>query len=119
MFNLRIDPGIAVSTLLDVPVWIVPDIDFYQVRSIQEGGCASGAYMPAVTYYEAAETMAEYGEQVTDFLADAWGEPIEFDPAEDGWAGFAVRVVSLAVELWAGAILDALDGADVEFGGDS
>ena len=114
MFGLRIDPNSPVSTLIDVPVWIAPDIDFYQVESIRQGGCASGAYMPAVTYYDAAETMAEYGEHVTDFLADAWGEPIEFNPSEDGWSNFGARVLSLAVEIWAGAVLDALDGAGVE-----
>jgi len=118
MFNLRIDPNSPVSTLIEVPVWIDPDIDLYAVQSVRQGGCASGAYMPAVTYYDAASTMAKYGEQVTSFLADYWGEPIEFNPAE-GWDGFAVRVVSLAVELWAAAVLNTLDGANIEFGAES
>ena len=35
---------------IDVPRWIEQDIDCGMVASVLQGGCASGAYMPAVTY---------------------------------------------------------------------
>ena len=35
---------------IDVPGWIDQDITPADVAAIVQGGCASGAYMPAVTY---------------------------------------------------------------------
>jgi hypothetical protein len=40
-----------------VPDWVQSDISPYDVAAIVQGGCASGAYMPAVTYYTARNTM--------------------------------------------------------------
>ena len=57
----------------DLPRWI-DELDFYQADAIQRGGCESGAYMPAVTYYDASQIMAEHGDSVLEFLTDAFGE---------------------------------------------
>jgi len=34
------------------PAWIVNELTPYDLAAINQGGCASGAYMPAVTYYD-------------------------------------------------------------------
>lgn len=38
---------------IEVPRWIDQDISPNDIAAICQGGCASGAYMPAVTYYQA------------------------------------------------------------------
>ena len=103
---------------IDVPQWVEQDITPYDVAAICQGGCASGAYMPAVTYYQALQTMNEHGDDVWDFIGGYYGEipnPVE----SNSWAHMAVFYVSFAVELWASSVedeisnaLDALDGED-------
>jgi hypothetical protein len=85
---------------IDVPRWIDQDITFYTVASIQQGGCASGAYMPAVIYYDAAQTMAEHGNDVLDYIEGELGE-LPTVPPSTTWSGMAVHYLSCAVELWA------------------
>ena len=80
------------------PEWINP-LSPYDIAAINQGGCASGAYMPAVTYHIATQTMAEHGNDVLDFINDAYGELPK--PADDeSWSGMAVFYLSLAVELF-------------------
>ena len=78
------------------------------LRSIVQGGCGSGAYMPAVTYYQAADTMHAHGNEVLDYVTDAFGElpPI---PEDTSWSGIACHYLSHAVELWAGLTLSQID----------
>jgi len=85
---------------IDVPEWIEGDITLYDVQAIMQGGCESGAYMPAVTYHTARETMAKYGDEVLQFIDDYAGElpPV---PQDSSWSGIAVFYLSYAVELWA------------------
>jgi hypothetical protein len=93
-----------ISELADVPAWIEQDIESDQVQAIYEGGCESGAYMPAVTYYDARQTMAEHGDAVLDFIQEQVGElPRPSD--EVSWSGLAVHYLSYAVELWASNII--------------
>ena len=73
------------------------------LASIIQGGCASGAYMPAVTYYNARETMCEHGDDVLDYIQDALGE-LPAPPQDVSWSGMACHYLSLAVELWAGDV---------------
>lgn len=81
-----------------------------EVRDLAHGGCASGCYMPAVTYHEAASAMAAHGDAVLDFLDDC---ELEI-PRGTSWSGFAVFYLSAAVELWACGVLDRItDGEDV------
>ena len=82
------------------PAWIEP-VEVYDIASIQQGGCASGAYMPAVTYHTAKETMNEYGNDVLQYIEDQLGEIPQPDSGES-WSGMAVFYLSYAVELWAG-----------------
>ena len=97
---------------ISVPAWIEQDISPQTVAAINQGGCASGSYMPAVTYYQARETMSEHGDDVLDYIEEAYGElpPL---PKGESWSGMAVFYLSVAVELWAGGVedelLDALD----------
>jgi len=82
------------------PDWIEYDLGVDDIRSIQEGGCASGAYMPAVTYYKATETMANYGDDVLNYILGAYGElPTLANPVS--WGETAVHYLSCAVELYA------------------
>lgn len=85
---------------IDQPDWIEGDLTPYDVAAICQGGCASGAYMPAVTYYTAAQTMAKHGDDVLQYIDDHYGEPIN-PPEGSSWAGISVFYLSVAVELWA------------------
>jgi len=88
---------------IDVPAWINQDITPCDLESIVQGGCASGAYMPAVTYYDALRTMHEHGDAVLQYIEDIRGElPEVFGMS---WSGIACLFLSTAVELWADGAL--------------
>ncbi len=88
---------------IEIPEWISQDITTHDIAAITMGGCAFGAYMPAVTYHEAIETMNEHGDDVFQYIEDSLGE---IPQPEKGfsWAGLAVFYLSTAVELWASAV---------------
>lgn len=95
---------------LEIPEWIedghitcVEDIS-----SIAHGGCASGSYMPAVTYCDATKTMANHGNQVLQYIEDHYGELPEV-PRGESWSGIAVLYLSTAVELWAHSAMSTID----------
>lgn len=107
-----------VSGLVDVPVYIDKDITGCTVASIIQGGCASGAYMPAVTYYDARQTMSEHGDTVLQAIEDNYGE-LPQPQAGESWSGMAVFYLSCAVELWAHGIEEELTEAiETEYPGD-
>ena len=93
-------------TDLDVDIqvfgWIDQDISPHDVAAIVQGGCESGAYMPAVTYHKALATMDEYGDDILDYIENIYGEIPDPIDKSISWSGRAVYYVSLAVELWAG-----------------
>ena len=93
-----------------VPSWIEQDITCYDLAAIIQGGCASGAYMPAVTYHQALATMQEHGDDVLEYIEDAMGELPKPNDGES-WAGMACFYLSVAVELWAHGIEDDVIGA--------
>ena len=100
----------------DQPEWLVfmGEIDsIYEIKSINQGGCASGAYMPAVTYYKALETMGNYGDSVLDYIEIQLGELPQPKKGES-WSGLAVFYCSCAVELWCGHFYDTLDSISWE-----
>lgn len=107
---LRVDLESAYDGLIyeEAPAWIEPGFcNLVDMKTISEGGCASGAYMPAVTYHKALETMSEYGDEVFDYLESTLGGVPE--PPKGSWAGMAVFYVSYAVEVfahWAAGIED-------------
>ena len=98
-----------VAELNDQPAWITQHLDIADIQAIQQGGCASGAYMPAVTYYDARITMGEHGDDVLDYIEEQLGELPEI-PKDSSWSGIAVFFLSVGVELWAGQF--DLDGVD-------
>lgn len=105
------DHDVAVANFgVDVPGWIEQDISCTDIAAIVQGGCASGAYMPAVTYYQATQIMAEHGDNVLEFIEDNLGE-LPTIPAGESWSGIAVFFLSYAVELWAGSVEDELSDA--------
>ena len=73
------------------------------IAAIQQGGCASGAYMPAVTYYKAKQTMNEHGNDALEFIEGHHGE-LPAPPTDSSWDGIAVHYLSCAVELWASGL---------------
>lgn len=89
------------------PEWIMP-VDSETIREIAVYGCASGCYMPAVTYSTAKQTMQEHGESVVTYLEDT-GYSFTFDPTEHSWAGFCCDVLSAAVEHWAYLTLQLIE----------
>jgi hypothetical protein len=115
------------ATTVDVPQWIEQDITPADVAAIVQGGCDSGAYMPAVTYHQALATMAEHGDAVWNYLDNEYdGEHFHPKLAElagniGSWHGLACYYVSKAVEAWAGSVeseledmLDAIEEAGAE-----
>ena len=94
---------------INLPAWISDDITAQDIASIMQGGCASGAYMPAVTYWQAIETMSKHGDDVLQFIQDSYGE-LPAIKNDESWSGIAVFFLSIAVELWAAQIGDELEG---------
>ena len=96
---------------IDVPAWIDQEISPSTVAAICQGGCASGAYMPAVTYHEALQTMTEHGDEVFDLL-----ETVDnlMPGVVTSWAGLACDYLSKAVELWAYGVQAELEQLEVE-----
>ena len=95
---------------IDVPRWIDQDITPSDVAAINQGGCASGAYMPAVTYHQAVATMSDHGDDVLEFIEDCYGE-IPQPKTGESWSGLAVYYLSIGVELWASSVEDEIDSA--------
>lgn len=92
---------------IDVPAWIADTITPADVAAIMQGGCASGAYMPAVTYYDASQTMAQYGDDVLQYIEDYSGGLPDI-PCGESWSGIAVFFLSYAVEQWCAVIEEEL-----------
>ena len=96
--------------IVHVPDYVDQDITGATVAAIVQGGCASGSYMPAVTYSDANRTMSEHGNRVLEDIESAYGE-LPQPPPDSSWDGIAVFYLSMAVELWAHGVLDELIGA--------
>ena len=89
------------TTKPEFPKWITEELTPCDIAAVLQGGCASGAYMPAVTYHSALKTMGAHGDDVCEYIEGAIGEL----PNVDGlsWSGMACEYLSLAVELWCSA----------------
>ena len=92
-----------------VPDWIDQDISLDDINNILQGGCASGAYMPAVTYHTALDTMSDHGDDVLQYIEDAVGDLP--DVAGESWGGMACKYLSSAVELWCSSVQDEVKDA--------
>ena len=83
----------------ETPCFVESGLEVYDIRAIQQGGCASGAYRPAVTYYNARKVMAEHGDEVLDYI---YNTVCELPSTGDlSWSGICCLYLSYAVELWA------------------
>lgn len=105
----------TVTELLGVtqPAWIEYDLTAMDIASICQGGCASGSYMPAVTYYKANDTMATHGDEVLNYIVEQLGE-LPAVPKFESWRGMARLFLSTAVELWASDIMGQLEDLELE-----
>ncbi len=102
------DPISTYTDAIEIPDWII-DPTPADIEALLVGGCSSGAYMPAVTYWQASKTMAEHGDEVLTFIED-YGDLPEI-PRGESWSGIAVLFLSHAVELWSSVVADELRDA--------
>ena len=79
----------VVAELNGQPNWITEKLSIADIQAIQQGGCESGAYMPAVTYYQPSATMAEHGDDVLDFIESS-GFDLPTIPRLTSWSAIAV-----------------------------
>ena len=93
------------------PEWLEYALSPYDVAAINQGGCASGAYMPAVTYCKAVNTMSEHGDDVLQYLEDMTGE-LPTPPSDISWSQLACFYLSRAVELFCAVHEDLADWED-------
>ena len=83
------------------PNWITEPLTPYDIAAINQGGCASGAYMPAVTYHQAREIMNEHGDDVLDYIQTRWDDDLPSPPHDVSWSQIATFYLSFAIELFA------------------
>ena len=109
------DPKVSMPEWIDEEILTdVTDryIDLQTVSGIAEHGCASGMYMPAVLYHDAAETMTEHGNDIVAYVdhvrSERCDEPMVI-PAGTSWDGIAVLYVSSAVEYWCDDLVATID----------
>lgn len=81
--------------------------DVAELIAIYEGGCASGAYMPAVTYFTAKKTFIEYEDKLCDYV-DGYGLSLDLDKG-DCFSNFCAKVCSAAVESWVSSFSDVIE----------
>lgn len=93
---------------IEIPTWIEQDITTHTIAAIIQSGCESGVYMPAVTYHKALATMGKHGNDVLDYITEQVGTDYKRPPKSKTWEGMAVWYLSMAVELWAGAVEDEI-----------
>ena len=98
---------ITIDTLnVTVPSWLEHDLTPADVAAINQGGCASGAFMPAVTYHIANDVMHKHGDDILEYIENNLGE---LPPADKvSWSGMAVLYFSTAVELFCSSIEDEI-----------
>jgi len=102
----------VVGALHDQPLWLPePITNLRTIHGILYDGCAGGAYMPAITYHTAANTMRQWGDEVLDYIEDD-GCPVPAIAAGESWTVYQCALLSLAVELWAATFNEQLDGVD-------
>jgi len=94
------------------PPWIT-ELSPADIAAVNQGGCDSGAYMPAVEYHTAGMTMAKHGDDVLDYLETMTGE-LPTPPTDTSWSAMAVFYLSKAVELFCAINADLEDWEDGE-----
>jgi hypothetical protein len=79
-----------------------------ELLSIYEGGCASGAYMPAVTYHTANQCMASDASGSVEEEIEHY-EEITFNPATESFSQFASKLCAMAVESYVSKFSDVIE----------
>lgn len=99
------------------PDWLVslePISSFHELAAIAEGGCESGAYMPAVTYYTAKAAVFENSD-IEEYAIKNLEACDCFDglteAAKKGVASYCVYLCSVAVESYVNSVLDDIQAA--------
>ena len=79
--------------------WPSKELLLSEISGIQQGGCAGYSYMPAVIYSDANEHMADWGDDILEYIEEQLGElpPI---PKGETWCAIASYYLSMAVELY-------------------
>jgi hypothetical protein len=100
----------VIESMQDQPYWLTEagELTYYDIQAVNQGGCASGAYMPAVTYHTAKQHMATHGDDILEYIEMSIGE-IPAPPSTESWAGMAVYYFSMAVELWCGQFIEVTE----------
>jgi hypothetical protein len=103
--------------LYSAPLWvditlIGEDVSWW--FDLAQHGCASGMYMPAVTYHEARDTFKRYGAEMLDFLADQqieWHEAFarEYKDQPADMDNLSTFICSLCIELLADHVMTACE----------
>jgi hypothetical protein len=78
-----------------------------ELQAISQGGCASGAYMPAVTYHIAREAVFNddsISEYAIDFLEEIGSTESLANHAKEGISAYCVYLCSVAVESWVNSV---------------
>ncbi len=90
-----------IEALNDQPLWITRNrkLELIDIQGIKQGGCASCAYIPAVSYATAMQTMSEHGNHVLDYIRSHCGK-VPRPVVDTTRSGLAVFYLSLAIELW-------------------
>lgn len=103
------------DTMNNQPQWLVSmdAIDTIgEIQAVLQGGCESGAYMPACTYHTALATMNEHSNEIFDFIQEQIGELPQVPDRYQHWAGMASFYCIVAVEAWCQQFSNELDGVD-------
>ncbi len=119
------DRYVVLDGCIQIPEWIEQDrittgnpdhLDIHALEAVACHGCDSGAYMPAVTYGDAADTMNENGDDVVAYVQD-WHEQVRLQlkiPHDSTWNNLATFFLSRAVEIWTQSVLDTIEDWDEE-----
>ena len=103
--------------LYHLPLWVDisslgEDVSWW--FDLNQNGCESGMYMPAVTYHEARDTFKRYGAEMLDYLANQdieWHEAFarKFKGELVDMNHLATFVYSVCMEMLAVQVMDACE----------
>ena len=80
-------------------------IEVTWLKDLCSFGCASGMYMPAVTYFDAKQTMGTYGDEVLEYITEQHGEVPDVAADCESWGQRCCYYMCMATETWAYALL--------------
>ena len=74
------------------------------ISDLSHHGTSGGLYMPAVTYYDARQTMRQHGDEVWEYIYEQWGDELPYTAPGMSYGQMCCHWVSMAVQLWAGQV---------------